>query len=478
MTEIAPALVAQPQGQDQGRFVHDPPEPPGHDSMGGGCDLSTLLRAIPITTPVLEAAMVNEDVEALLQLSGGGSGATPFLGVGCLPPPPSPLATLTPLPSPVPSAVLPSGTKRRKIAPSAPGAPAPIVGRVTAAVLAEAAKSTPKRRGRPPKALSQKEEKAPKEKKKPKAPSTTDRRRKPKGGTLREAKERKRTEKEEKRRRKQAEKEQRKRNRVRDRMRKMFLKMGMPATSADRMLESMQTFDTLQRTIRPNTIDLNLIPSGHYDCNKIPLTQPLQVPFDAISFDGRHMISVLAMTNRRECPTVTRFVYMPQSDVSCLVGDPGVSNPEEAFLYPSLGSAAKRCNLKTTDGWTYWHVLTVYNGRTYRVPLKRFRKKHGGPGFENRKGFSYTPEELDSMCECAAASHHATKGLLEHRFWNLVYSMGIHSDREVLPGFLEPFLKVIPTILDQKPQRAVEYATEWILPPPTPDFHPPFVHYA
>jgi len=222
---------------------------------------------------------------------------------------------------------------------------------------------------------------------------------------------------------------------------------------------------------KDHLLDLSLIPLG----DKIPLKRPLLYPFDCISFDGRFMLSVLVQTQRRDTPTICRFIRVPQEDVDVLLGPMGVKDPRESYLSPSLGAAAKRCYLKSTNGWTTWYVLVVHEGRTYRVALDRFRKSKGGPGFIPRTGIKYSEQEIDDMCTLAAKTHPSTQEQALQAFFSLLNSMGSHSNREVFPDFLEPFLRAIPTIINPNPTALVPYQN-WLLPPVSQSLLPTFCH--
>jgi hypothetical protein len=95
-----------------------------------------------------------------------------------------------------------------------------------------------------------------------------------------------------------------------------------------------------------NTVDLSLFPV--LDAS-VRLLKPLPCPFDCISFDGRFTLSVLAMTGKRDTPTLCRFARVPKEDADILIGPLGMKDPREAYLSPSLGAAAKRSYLKSTS---------------------------------------------------------------------------------------------------------------------------------
>lgn len=137
-----------------------------------------------------------------------------------------------------------------------------------------------------------------------------------------------------------------KRERTVRRLRKHMMKLGLKASTIDATLaNSMTTADAAGRehsSAPPDLVDLSILPVGH----NLPL-QPLQVPFDAFSFDGRFGISVLCTsTGRRDVPTICRFNFTPKDDAPVLIGPAGMGDAAEALLYPSLCAAAKRANLK------------------------------------------------------------------------------------------------------------------------------------
>jgi hypothetical protein len=278
--------------------------------------------------------------------------------------------------------------------------------------------------------------------------------------------------KREKKRQKELAKADTKRKRNIERLEKHFTtKLGLKPSNIEAVLAAAPTDPRYQRKV--NLIDMSILPTG----DTIPLTKPLQYPFDCISFDGKYMLSVLCVLGpeRRDAPTICRFVRVPPEDVDVLLGPMGLKDPRESFLSPSLGAAAKRCYLKSTNGWTTWFVLVVHGGRTYRVALDRFRPAKGGPGFVPRPGIQYTDKEIQDMCALAAKSHPSTSEYATKEFFSLVHSMGSHSNREVLPEFLEPLLKVTPTIINPHPTESTQHE-QWLLPPITDSFMPTFCH--
>lgn len=287
--------------------------------------------------------------------------------------------------------------------------------------------------------------------------------------TMWEERENAKVRKREKKAQKELAKAETKRKRNIERLEKHFTtKLGLKPSNIEAVLAAAPTDPRYQRKI--NLINLSILPTG----DTIPLTKPLQYPFDCISFDGKYMLSVLVVQlKRRDAPTLCRFVRVPTEDVDVLLGPMGLKDPRESFLSPSLGAAARRCYLKSTNGWTTWFVLVVHEGRTYRVSLDRFRPIRGGPGFVARPGLQYTEKEIEDMCVLAAKTHPSTSEYATKEFFSLVHSMGSHSNREVLPEFLEPLLRVTPTITNPSPTESVPHEN-WLLPPITQTFMPTF----
>jgi hypothetical protein len=243
-------------------------------------------------------------------------------------------------------------------------------------------------------------------------------------------------------------------------------------TTSTTMTLSMTTNNAI---VNHPMIDLSLLPYG----DTIPLRQPLQVPFDCISFDGKYMLSCLVMTDRRDVPTICRFVRTPPESAELLMGVAGMKNPQDAYLSPSLGAAAKRCYLKSANGWLNWYVVVIYQGRAYRVPLDRFRKNKQGPGFVKRPGVNYTEEEFTQMCDMAFKLHPSTTEVYCKKFFERVANMGAHSDRHIVPHFLESFLRVIPTVINPNPTTPATYpGKQLFLNPVTPTSIPTFVHFS
>ena len=134
-----------------------------------------------------------------------------------------------------------------------------------------------------------------------------------------EDRESKRARKREKKRQKELHKAEVKRLRNIARLEKHFTqKLGLKPSNTEAVLAAASTDPRYQP--RANLIDLSILPTG----DNIPLTKPLPYPFDCISFDGRYILSVLVMTNRRDCPTICRFVRVPKEDVEVLLGPMGV----------------------------------------------------------------------------------------------------------------------------------------------------------
>ena len=293
------------------------------------------------------------------------------------------------------------------------------------------------------------------------------------GMTATEAKEMERAKKRELRRQKKLAKSEIKRKRDLARLDKHCTnKLYLKPSNIEAILAAAPVEPRHRRKI--SLVDLCILPLG----DTIPLTKPLQYPFDCISFDGKYMLSILEVRlDRRDSPTLCRFTRVPPEDVETLLGPVGVSDPRESFLSPSLNAAAKRCYLKNANGWTTWFVMVLHEERTYRVALDRFRPSKGGPGFVPRPGMEYTEKEIEDMCALAAKSHPSTTECADKGFFSLVHSMGSHSNREVLPEFLEPILRVTPTIINPKPNQSVAYE-QFLLPPVTNTFMPTFCHSA
>ena len=76
--------------------------------------------------------------------------------------------------------------------------------------------------------------------------------------------------------------------------------------------------------------------------------------------------------------------------------------------------------LFAANGWTFFYTLVVYNDRTYRVPLLRFRTDMpnvNGPGFVQRPGVpAFSTDEIERMCTLAARVHPSSKAYLQRRF--------------------------------------------------------------
>jgi hypothetical protein len=304
---------------------------------------------------------------------------------------------------------------------------------------------------------------------------STSKPRRGRGAASEEESEQKRHARREAKRQKELERATEKRDRTIRRQRKHMLKLGLKPSAIEVMLTSnMSAPEAQQASAHIDMVDLSILPVGH----NLPLP-PLQVPFDAFSFDGRFGISVLCMqTGRRDVPTICRFNFTPKEDAPVLIGAAGMQDPSEAHLYPSLCAAAKRANLKAANGWTFFYTLVVWNDRTYRVPLIKFRSDNsGGPGFVQRPGVEYTSDEISRMCKLASGVHPSSKAYLQRRFWDCVGMMGRHRPRDVVPQFLEPLLRVLPNLITPTPKLPVEYG-QWRLPPVSRDFCPTFVQFA
>lgn len=150
-----------------------------------------------------------------------------------------------------------------------------------------------------------------------------------------------------------------KRERALRRYRKHMLNLGLKPDPSD-----MAAFDangnlpedtqaTADNTNGGDVVDLSILPVGH----NIPL-EPLKIPCDAFSFDGRFGISILCTdTGRRDVPTICRFNFAPADDAPVLIGAEGIADAAEAFLYPSLCAAAKRANLKPGKNCLHIHLV-------------------------------------------------------------------------------------------------------------------------
>jgi hypothetical protein len=289
------------------------------------------------------------------------------------------------------------------------------------------------------------------------------------GDSAAEVRELERAKKKERKRQKELMKEQIKRGRLMKRVFKHCVnKLGIKPANLDAVLDAAPMEPPLPRWA--NVIDLCVLP---FLSDSIALSRPLMYPFDCISFDGKFMLTVLAMTKRRGTPTICRFIRTPPEDADLFIGPVGRGDPQESFLYPSLNSSAKRAYGKSANGWNCWYVLVVHESRTYRVALDRFRKSKDGPGFLPRPGISFSESELDDMCALAAKSHAAISEQAAKGFFSLVHTMGSHSLRNVLPDFLEPFLRAVPTVINPKPTELIPYE-QWLLPPVTNTFMPTF----
>jgi hypothetical protein len=88
----------------------------------------------------------------------------------------------------------------------------------------------------------------------------------------------------------------------------------------------------------------------------------------------------------------------------------------------------------------------------------------------------FTPEEIDAMCSCARRIHPKNAEYLEERRLEHVKLMGSHRSLDVLPAFMEPVLRVIPTTFNPDPNRAEPYGAYSLLPI-TRQFHPTFLVY-
>lgn len=283
--------------------------------------------------------------------------------------------------------------------------------------------------------------------------------------------EQKREKKREKKRLKELKEQNERRNRSIKRLEKHFkTKFKLEPSNIEAVLAAAPT--DMRFRNKETVIDLSILPLG----DTIPLNKPLMCPFDCISFNGQFMLSVLVMTDRRDTPTICRFIRVPQEDMEVLMGPLGMQDPRESYLSPSLGAAARRALLKNTNGWTMFYVLVLHEGRTYRVALDRFRKSKGGPGFIERPGIHYTDEEIEEMCALAAKSHPSTSEYVAKQFFSHIHSMGAHSDRRCLPDFLETLLQVVPTVINPNPTTPVLYNNQWTLPPITPLLLPTFCH--
>jgi hypothetical protein len=264
----------------------------------------------------------------------------------------------------------------------------------------------------------------------------------------------------------------RKKEKKLEKLRQHYLKLGLKPIELESIIAAAPNDARYLRKVP--TLDMCILPIG----DTIPLTTPLPVPFDCISFDGKYMLSVLAMTDRRDTPTICRFIHAPPEEAKMLLGPVGMINQQESYLSPSFGAAWKRCHLKSTNGWTQYFVIVIHENKSYRVPVDRFRLKKGGPGFVVRKGMEMTEEEINHMCELATKIHPSTSEYLQKDFFNTLHSMGTHNERSVLPLFLQSFLKCLPTINNENPAStlsAVPYA-QYALPPISPTFLPTFCH--
>lgn len=210
-----------------------------------------------------------------------------------------------------------------------------------------------------------------------------------------------------------------------------------------------------------DTIGLSLLP-----IDPSLKLKPLPCPFDAFSFDGQFGLTVLSM-NFHKCnvQTLCRFNHCPNDRIKDLIGEAGVKEPNESFLYPSFCTAARKANQKAVNGWSFFYVLVVQGTTTYRVPLKQFKKPFG-PGFTQQ--LQYTKKEIKYMSEMAIRTSTDSKPNED--------TMSRRKP-DVIPKFLKDMLRVLPTQIIPEPKESVK-RENYSLPPVIPDFHPTFVHFS
>ena len=322
------------------------------------------------------------------------------------------------------------------------------------------------------------------------------------GPAAEEESEQKRHERRQRRLKKEEERKEEKQERTKRRLQRFMLSLGHDYSTIEVEVKAhLQSGRPPSISATADIVDTSVVPLGTH----IPLP-PMPVPFDAWSFDGRFGISVLCTnTGRRDVPTLCRFNYCPREDAAQLLGDAGLADPAESYLYPSVCAAAKRANQgKAANGWTFFYVFVIHNDRTsvstitphiipphharqsivcqsivhrYRVPLLRFREDmSAGPGFVQRGGLQYTQVEIERMCRLASQVHPSTKVYARDKYCEIVHSMGKHRPRDHVPGILEPILRALPNLITPRPTAPVTQG-KWRLPPVTRDFCPTFVTF-
>jgi hypothetical protein len=244
-------------------------------------------------------------------------------------------------------------------------------------------------------------------------------------------------------------------------------------------------------TISKNPISACLLP---WLPSNVPLLNPLLLPVDAFNVDGTTAISLLSLSSTdRDCPELCRFCYSSDNEEALhLMGDLGIKNQNESYVYPSLKAALsyqKNHDLKKmvkNNGWDNFYVLIVHEQRTYRCLLSRFinypNKKFNeinGPGFCYRQGLKFTEEEVSLLTSLALLKPlckvHESKESKESNDTNdKIRNVDFNSD--LLPGVLTHLLPVIPTIIQPNPLLYVMNGS-YILRPVRYDSCPTFMFF-